>query len=346
MLPLVRTRISICMAATALALGALGALGAAGAATAAAASLSGAGSTLIEPLLKDWASAWQNQTGNAVTYGAGGSLAGITQVSARTADFGASDAPLTPAQAAACNGCAEIPWALSATAIVFHLDGTTHLKLSASVLADIYLGHITKWNDTRIARLNKRVALPALAITPVYRSDGSGDTYAFTDYLTDVSRGWASKVGRGALASFPKGMAAKGNTGVGAAVAATNGAIGYLGAPYVLTTRLPVAALENRAGRFEYPNLDNIESAGQTVSRVPQNGELHIVDPPRTARTAYPISTFTYVIVPQSPRQKALLQSWIAFALTTGQQYGPALDFAKLPSVVLSASQRALGALT
>jgi phosphate transport system substrate-binding protein len=333
-------RILICLAMTALVVGGFGT------ATASAASLKGAGSTLIGPLLTQWGNGWVFQTGNTVTYSQVGSLAGITQVTGRSVDFGASDAPLTSAQAAACNGCVEIPWALSATAIVFHLTGISHLKLTGAVIAQIYLGEIKQWNDPRIARLNKRTTLPAIAITPVYRGEGSGDTYAFTDFLTGASSAWASKVSRGALVNFPVGISASGNAGVASTVTSTNGAIGYLAAPYVISKGLPAAAIENSAGHFEYPNLSNIENAASTVRSVPANNELHIVNPPRTAKSAYPVSTFTYVIVPHAPAQKALLQSFIAYALGAGQNYGAPLDFAKIPTVVLRASQHALASLS
>jgi phosphate transport system substrate-binding protein len=301
----------------------------------------------VAPLEAEWAQAWAAQNpGDSVTYGAVGSGAGITAISGKTVDFGASDAPLTPAQAAGCATCEQIPWALSATALGFHLGSVRTLKLTPAVIAQIYLGQITKWNDKRISKLNKGVRIPAETITPVFRSDGSGDTYAFTDFLSSASTTWASKVGRATTVSFPTGVGAKGNAGVTAEVSSTEGSIGYISASYLIAQHLPAAAVQNKAGNYEYPNLNNIENAAQSVTSVPANREMHIVNPPKKFKIAYPISTFTYVIVPAAPPQGALLKSFIGYAISSdGQSYGNALDFAKLPGVVLSSAQAAVSAL-
>jgi phosphate transport system substrate-binding protein len=301
-------------------------------------SLTGAGSTLVAPLLTRWANEYKATKGVQVVYGAVGSGAGIQQITSRTVDFGASDAPLTPDQAAACNGCVQIPWALSATGIAFHLNGISHLKLTSSVLVGIYRGAITNWNDGRIAALNKGVSLPNLAITPVFRSDGSGDTYAFTDYLSRTNGGWKSSIGVGTQVSFPKGVGGKGNDGMSAVIGSTNGAIGYVSAAYIIAHRLAVAQLKNAAGHFEYPNYTNIAAAGKTVKRLPKNNEMHIVNPPKSAKTAYPLSTFTYAIVPTSTPKAALLKAFISYAMNQGQKFGPALDFGPLPKVVRNAA--------
>lgn len=174
-------------------------------------SLVGAGSTLIAPLMANWSSDFEARNNIKTTYGAVGSGAGIAQITARTVDFGASDAPLTSAQASACKGCLQIPWALTATGVAYHLNGVSGLKLSGPVVAQIYLGQITQWNDKRIAKLNKGKRLPGTKITPAFRSDGSGDTYAFTDYLSRVNSTWKSKVGTATAVSFPTGVGGKGN---------------------------------------------------------------------------------------------------------------------------------------
>lgn len=311
----------------------------------AAGSLTGAGSTLVAPLEALWAQDFQTRYGDTVTYAAVGSGAGIAQISARTVDFGASDAPMTPTQAAECKGCVEIPWALTATGIAFHVEGVNHLRLTGPVLAEIYLGKITNWNDSRIAKLNKGVALPNLAITPVYRSDGSGDTYAFTDYLSRVSPTWKSQIGNATTVSFPAGTGGKGNDGVTAVVGSTNGSIGYISASYIFAHKLAAAELRNAAGKYEYPNLKNIEAAAALVKKVPSNNEMHIVNPSKKAKIAYPLSTFTYVIVPQAAPQKQLLASWIYYAATAGQKFGAALDFAPVPKVVLKATVKTIKAL-
>ena len=311
----------------------------------AAGSVTGAGSTLLAPLEAYWAADYHNKTGVSVTYGAVGSGAGIAQVSARTVDFGASDAPMTPAQAAGCNNCVQIPWALTATGIAFHLDGVRSVKLSGTVLAEIYLGQITKWNDKRIKRLNRGVKLPGVRVTPVFRSDGSGDTYAFTDYLSRISSAWKTRVGRATSVSFPTGVGGRGNDGITALVASTNGSIGYISASYIIAHALKVAALQNAAGKFVYPNLSNIAAAASVVKSVPANNEMHIVNPPKRLRTAYPLSTFTYAIVPHNGANKSAVASFIRYAMKGGQKYGAALDFAPIPKVVYNAGIRTVNGL-
>jgi phosphate transport system substrate-binding protein len=300
-------------------------------------SLFGAGSTLVAPLETFWASDFQRRYGDTVTYAAVGSGAGIAQISARTVDFGASDAPLTPAQAEKCKECVQIPWALTATGIAFNIPGLKRLYLTGPVLAQIYLGKITNWAATAIAKLNKGEKLPNLKITPVFRSDGSGDTYAFTDYLSRISSAWKGQVGNATTVSFPAGVGGKGNDGITAVVSSTTGAIGYISASYIIAHHLKAAALQNAAGKYEYPNLAPIEAAAKIVKSVPANNELHIVNPPKSDKLAYPLSTFSYCIVPKAARQKGALASWIYYAMTLGQTFGAQLDFAPIPTVVLNA---------
>lgn len=310
-----------------------------------ASSLTGAGSTLVAPLEAYWAQDFEHRYGIQVTYAAVGSGAGIAQISARTVDFGASDAPLTSAQAGECKECVQIPWALTATGIAFHLDGVAKLRLTGPVLADIYLGKITKWNAAAIKKLNKHEKLPNLKITPVFRSDGSGDTYAFTDYLSRVNSEWKSKVGNATSVNFPTGTGGKGNDGVTAVVASTNGSIGYISASYIIAHALKAAALRNAAGRYEYPNLKNIQAAAASVKHVPASNEMHIVNPPKKYKTAYPLSTFTYAIIPKTAPQKELLAKWVYYAMTTGQKFGANLDFAPIPKVVLKAAEATIKSL-
>ena len=300
--------------------------------------LNGAGSTLVAPFEQEWAQGFDARTGNTVNYSAVGSGTGITDISQRTVDFGASDAPLTPAQASACHGCTQIPWALSATGVGYNVPGVGHkLRLTGPTIADIYLGRITNWDSSAIKRSNPHAHLPNLKITPIFRSDGSGDTYAFTNYLSDISKTWRNKVNYATSVDFPHGVAGKGNSGVAAVLKSTKGGIAYIAVSYLISQRLNAAAVENSSGRYEYPNLTNIESAASTVKRVPSSNALHIVDPPKSARIAYPISTFTYAIVPRSGnKQSSLLKSFISYAITRGQRSGPSLDFAPLPKVVLS----------
>jgi phosphate transport system substrate-binding protein len=309
------------------------------------AALTGAGSTLVAPLEAYWGQDFQQRYGVQVTYASVGSGAGIAQISARTVDFGASDAPMTAAQAEGCKSCVQIPWALTATGIAFHLDGVPRLRLTGQALAEIYLKKISNWDDPRIKKLNKGEKLPNLAITPVFRSDGSGDTYAFTDYLSNVSSQWKSQVGNATTVNFATGVGGKGNDGVTAVVASTNGSIGYISASYIIAHALKAVALRNTAGKYEYPNLKNIENAAASVKSVPANNEMHIVNPPKKYKIAYPLSTFTYAIIPTNAPQKELLAKWVYYAATMGQKFGAALDFAPIPKVVVNATEKTIKSL-
>jgi phosphate transport system substrate-binding protein len=330
----------ICLAAT----GALTITGAAAPAAMAASTLTGAGSTLVAPLEAAWASGFQARNpGSTITYNPVGSGAGIQAISARQVDFGASDAPLNPTQAAGCGGCVQVPWALSATGVGYNVPGVSGLKLSGPVLAGIYLGQITKWNDPAIARLNKGKNLPNLGITPVFRTDGSGDTYAFTNYLSKVSSAFSGKVGYGTSVSFPTGVGGKGNLGVTTQLQGTQGSIAYIAVSYLIAHSVPAVAIQNAAGRFEYPNLANIANAASSVKSVPSNNAISITNPPKRDKIAYPISTFTYAIVPTNAPQGAFLRAFIQYALGPGQAFGPRLDFAKLPKVVKRAALATVG---
>ncbi len=311
-------------------------------ASAGATELTGAGSTLVKPLVEEWANAFKAKTGITVTYGGGGSSAGIAAVIGRTHSFGASDAPFTASQAAECNGCDEIPWALTATAIGFHLEGVETLRLTGPVLAEIFEGKIANWDAAALVKLNPSESLPNLPITTVHRSDGSGDTYAFTNYLSKVSSGWKSKYGFSTSIEFPGGIGAKGNAGISAVLKSTNGVDRVCLGLLPDRKRTHGAAIKNAAGKFEYPNLKNIIAAAATIKKVPANEELHIVDPPKGAKKAYPISTFSYALVPKVTAVQAELVRFIHYAITEGQAFGAAKDFAPLPKVVLKADEAAL----
>jgi len=314
-------------------------------ASASAAGLTGAGSTLVAPLMANWITNFEIKEGIPVKYAAVGSGTGIAQITARTVDYGASDAPMTPEQAAACNNCVQIPWALSATALGYNIPGVKKLKLTGKVLAGIYFGLITKWNDKKIKALNPGVKLPGLTITPVFRSDGSGDTYTFTNYLSKISPAWKNEVGYATTVGFKAGIGAKGNAGVTATVVKTPGAIGYISAYYLIAAGLHAASIQNKAGYYALPNIENISSAASTVKKVGPSNTISITDPPKKASTAYPLSTFTYMIVPRDAPQKTALVQFAKYCLTIGQKYGAALDFAPLPKVVKQAGLKAASGL-
>jgi phosphate transport system substrate-binding protein len=339
---LFRKRLLALFIAVAATVGSMAAVSTAGAS---AAGLTGAGSTLVAPLMANWISGFEIKEGIPVKYGAVGSGTGIAQITNRTVDFGASDAPLTPEQASACNGCVQIPWALSATGVGINIPGLKKVNLTGKLLAGIYFGKITKWNDPKIKAVNPGVKLPGLTITPVFRSDGSGDTYAFTNYLSKISPAWKSEVGFATSVGFKAGVGAKGNSGVTATVTKTPGAIGYISASYLIAAGIGAAAIQNNAGKFEFPNLKNIESAASTVKSLPASNAVSITNPPKKATIAYPISTFTYAIVPHNAPQKGFLQPFLTYTVTKGQKYGAALDFAPLPKVVLNAAKAAIASL-
>lgn len=325
--------------------GTVGGMAAVSTASASAAGLTGAGSTLVAPLMNNWIATFEVKEGIPVKYAAVGSGTGIAQITARTVDFGASDAPMTPEQAAACNGCVQIPWALSATGIGFNIPGVKKLNLTGKILAGIYFGKITKWNDPKIKKINPKAHLPNLTITPIFRSDGSGDTYAFTNYLSKISPAWKSEVGYATTVGFKAGIGAKGNSGVTATVVKTPGAIGYISAYYLIAAGVHAAAIQNNAGKFELPNIPNISSAASSVKSLPSSNTISITNPPKKDKIAYPISTFTYAIMPHNAPQKGFLQQFGKYCLTIGQKYGAALDFAPLPKVVQQAGLNAVASL-
>jgi phosphate transport system substrate-binding protein len=342
--------VRITLAASAAAAMAVLAATSAGAASAklSASSLVGAGSSLVAPAVQGvWGPAYQSEAGVNVQYSAVGSGAGIAQITARTVDFGASDAPMTPDQARHCHGCIEIPWALAATGPIENIPGINglQLRLTGAVLAKIYLGQITSWNDPALKKLNPHVKLPGHSITTVHRSDGSGDTYAFTDYLSKVSHTWGSEIGKATSVSWPGGVGGKGNSGVAQVVRSTPYSIGYVSTAYVVQNHLHMVRLQNAAGSFTYPSVKSIESAARLVKKVPANTAISITAPPKSKqyRNAWPISTFTYVIVPTSSPKAAELRAFIGWALGAKQQKSiQHYVFAPLPSLVAKVAHNRL----
>jgi phosphate transport system substrate-binding protein len=316
-----------------------------GSAAASAASLKAEGSTLVAPLAAEWIAAWDSATGNTVTYTADGSGAGYKGVANRLDDFGASDAPLSAYSTPACNSCVQIPWALSATGVSYNIPGLRlrrgkALHLTPTVLAQIYLGSITNWGDPRIVRLNKGVGGLSGTITPIWRNDASGDSFAFSSELSAVSGSFRNSVGPSTQPAFSKGVGAKGNSGMAATLASTSGGIAYISVAYLLANSLPAAAIQNNAGNYAVPNLNAIENAASVFHSVPGGNQLTIVNPSRRAKNSYPISTYTYVMVPTNAPQGGLLQQFIGYALSkAGQSLGPRLGFAPLPKAVLNADR-------
>jgi len=309
--------------------------------------LTGAGSTFVSPLISAWTPGIGQAYGYDITYGPIGSGGGIAAITSRTVDFGASDAPLSKDQFDACKGCAQIPWALSATSVAYNVPGApVHLKLSGPVLANIFLGKIDKWDDPAIQKLNRGSKLPSLRITPVYRSDASGTTFNFTDYLSTVSPEFKSKVGNATQVSFPTGVGARGSSGVTGVVSRTEGAVTYVDVAFALKNKIRFAAIQNAAGKFTYPGLRAISAAAATVTRktLGADNAASIVNPPKSQPTAYPICTFTYVIVPLKTDKAAELRKFVFWALTQGQkpQYTAKLLFVAIPKPVLVQAEKTI----
>jgi phosphate transport system substrate-binding protein len=306
--------------------------------------LTGAGSTLVAPIMSKWQKAFDEETETTVTYGAIGSGGGIDQITARTVDFGASDAPLTPDQFKEAGEVEQIPWALSGTVPAYNVEGAPEdLKLNGEVLADIYLGKVTSWDDQAIAKLNPGASLPGTKITPVYRTDGSGDTYAFTNFLSTVDPEWKEKVGTSTQVKFPTGQGGDGNDGVSAAISGTDGAIGYVGLAYAVSNELSMPLVENSAGNFPEPGVKSVEAAADAVNTINKDNSISLADLPSSAKNAYPISTYTYVIAPLESEKAESLKKFINWVISPkGQEYGPDLDFAPLPPQVVTADKKAI----
>jgi len=305
--------------------------------------LTGAGATFPQPLIAQWQ---QNYKRDEINYNGIGSGGGIAAITNRTVDFGASDAPLTPDQFSACKGCIQLPWVLSATSVMYNLGGVKNgIHLNGKAIAEIYLGKITNWNDARIKRLNPGVSFPDRKITPVYRSDGSGTTYNFTDYLNSVNKEFKSKVGGpSTTVNWPTGVGARGSSGVAGVVTRTEGAIGYADIAYALKNHIKFAAVQNKSGKWATPGLRSIRAAASADKKFSRTNELSIVNPPkgRKFQRAYPISTYSYVLLPLKTSKAAQLKAFVTWAVTSGQQYGRKLIFEPVPQYVVTRAKTQL----
>jgi phosphate transport system substrate-binding protein len=304
-----------------------------------AGTLKGAGSTFVQPLVTQWI---ENYHGSSIQYSGIGSGGGISAISSRSVDFGASDAPLSKDQFANCHGCVQIPWALSATSIPYHVTGVGQgLKLTGKVLAGIYLGRVHYWDNPLIKSLNRGIKLPHEKIVPIYRSDGSGTSFNFTDYLSHVSKPWKKKVGRGTQPAFPTGVGAAKSSGVAAKLTTTPGGITYVDVAYSIKNHFTYAKIQNRAHRFVAPTLASIRAAGKSLTRLrSKDNSITVVDPNPRQPKAYPISTFTYVIAPLKTGKAAELKRFVDWAVTKGQSFGPKLLFVPLPKLVRKAARK------
>jgi phosphate transport system substrate-binding protein len=300
--------------------------------------LTGAGATFPYPIYSKWFSDYAKNTGVKINYQSIGSGGGIRQLSEMTVDFGASDSPMSDDELSKAKGgpVLHIPTVLGADVVTYNLPGvTTALKLTPDVIAGIFLGNIKKWNDSKIASLNSGVSLPNQDILVVHRSDGSGTTYIFTDYLTTAAPAWKS-VGKGKEVKWPVGVGAKGNEGVAGQVKQTPGAVGYVELAYAKQNNLPIAAVRNKSGQFVVASVAAVTAAAAGVAKsLPATTDyrLSIVNAP--GADSYPISSFTWLLVYQhqgdATKGKKLVD-FLNWALTNGEASASSLDYAPLPS--------------
>jgi phosphate transport system substrate-binding protein len=315
-------------------------------------SVNGAGSTFAAPIYQQWGNALKDQ-GTTVNYQPVGSGAGIAQLAAGTADFGASDPALTPEDRKTFKKgeVVQIPMAFGAITVAYNLHGVEKgLKLDGGTISDIFLGKVKKWNDPAIAKLNPGVKLPGDSITVVHRSDESGTTKGFTGFLGAYSKEWESKVGSDKTVKWPTGTGAKGNDGVAAAVKQQSGAVGYVEEAYALQNNFTTAAVKNKAGKFVEPTLPTTTAAGQGV-KVPKDLGISIIDSP--SPSSYPISSQTFVVVYKDLCKGGLdkgkagaVKGFLDYGLGEGQSVLGQLQYAKLPSPILKRAKAAANGLT
>lgn len=313
--------------------------------------LNGAGASFPYPLYSRWIDAYGKMEKNVqINYQSAGSGAGIKQFSEQVIDFGGTDATMSDEQLAKAPGeVFHIPTVMGAVAVIYNLPGVTgKLRLSPDTLADIYLGKIKKWNDPRLAALNSQLKLPDLPILVVRRSDGSGTTNIFTDYLCAVNPEWKAKVGQGTSVNWPVGTGGKGNEGVSQRVSATSGAIGYVELAYALLNNLTYAELQNSAGAYVAPSIEGtMAAAAGAAQQMPADLRVSIVNAP--GEKAYPIAGYTYILVYKEqadPDKGTALAKFLWWVIHEGDQMAKELHYAPLPEEVKKKVEEKLKSIT
>jgi phosphate transport system substrate-binding protein len=315
--------------------------------TAASADVTGAGSTFVYPVLSKWASDFKKAGGEEINYQSIGSGGGIAQIKAGTVDFGATDKPLAADELQSA-GLAQFPVVIGGIVPVINIPGAKpgQVKMSGPVLAAIYAGEIKMWNDPRITRINPGLRFPAKPITPVHRSDGSGTTYNFTHYLSQVSPGWKSKFGEGTTVSWNGGIGGKGNEGVAAYVKQIPYSIGYVEYAYVKQNKLAYTLMQNAAGKFVAPNATSFAAAAATADWAgAKDFNLIMTNAPGAA--SYPIAATTFVLMYKQPRNAAASQQarkFFNWALAKGQPQANSLDYVPLPAPLVQRISRYMAA--
>ena len=308
--------------------------------------INGAGATFPYPIYSKWFNEYHNEHSNIeINYQSIGSGGGIRQVQAGTVDFGASDGPMTDEQIAQSKvKVIHLPTVLGAVVPAYNIPGVNaELKFTPDVLADIYLGKITNWNDGRIAKANPGVSFPNLNITVVHRSDGSGTTYIFTDYLSKVSPEWASSAGKGTSVKWPVGLGGKGNEGVAGNVRQLPGSIGYIELIYALQNKIPFGVVQNSSKNFIKASLQSTTAAASGV-KMPADFRVSITNPP--GKDAYPIASFTWLLIPTHPadaKKGQIIKDFLYWMLDKGQTMVEALSYAPLPKDVVEKEKAAIG---
>jgi phosphate transport system substrate-binding protein len=309
--------------------------------------INGAGATFPFPIYSKWFSEYNKMHPNVqINYQSIGSGGGIKQITERTVDFGATDAPMSNEEMAKAPGVQHVPTVMGAVVIIYNVPGVTHLRFTAETVGDIYLGKITKWNDPAIAKDNPNAKLPDLAISVAHRSDGSGTTYTFTDYLSKTVPAWKSGPGTGKSVNWPTGLGGKGNEGVTGIVKQTEGGIGYVEVAYANQNKLDVAELKNHDGQWVKPTLEAV-SAAASKTEMPDDYRVSITDQP--GKDAWPIATFTYLLIYKDQTDAAKGEALLHFlwwAVHDGQKLAPALDYAPLPAPLVKKVEGTLKSIT
>lgn len=310
----------------------------------------GAGATFPQPIYTRWFRAYaESHPEFQIRYEGGGSETGIRRLREGTVDFAASDMPLDDTQLAQLGRpVLQLPSTLGAVVPIYHLEGfAQELRLTPEALAGIYLGRVRRWNDPAIQSVNRGAALPDRAIQVVHRSDGSGTTFIWTDYLSKVSPEWKSKPGSGTSVSWPVGEGAAGNEGVARAVAGTPDAIGYAEFIYALFNRLSYALVRNASGSFVQADLESIAAAAASnAPAMPPNFRISITNAP--GRRSYPVAAFTYLLIPvkaTDDKKNAFLRDLLGWVFTSGQRQSAALGYGSLPPEIIRRAQQAIDAL-
>src|SRR4051812_12623154 len=301
--------------------------------------ITGAGATFPYPIYAKWADAYKKETGVAMNYQSIGSGGGIKQISAKTVDFGASDMPLKPEELEK-GGLIQFPTVIGGDVPVVNLKGVAagQLKLSGAALADIYLGKITKWNDAALTALNPGLALPATEISVVHRSDGSGTTFIWTNYLSKMSAEWKSKPGEGTSVNWPVGVGGKGNEGVASYVQRINGAIGYVEYAYVLQNKMAYAQVKNRDGTFVSPSAKAFQSAAAGADWKAAPG-MYLILTDAPGKDAWPIAGATFILmhkVQEKPESAKAVLRFFDWAYDKGDAMAQALDYVPMPDSVVA----------